>query len=370
MRAGLPAPLAEALTTFVRHLSAERSMSAATTTAYTADVTSLLDHAARMGVTEIPELELATLRSWLARLRSTGAAPSSLARRAAAARSFTAWCRRTGLSDLDAGARLASPRSARHLPGVLREDQARQMLAPLPVADGAGQNSAAGQETAGRSSAGKAGAGKAGAGRHDETDGATNDDAGADEPAGNGPTADDLDPDGADPAATAMAVRDQAILELLYATGVRVSELTGLDRSSIDHGRRVLRVLGKGAKERSVPYGVPAAVALDRWLDIGRPTLATAESADALFLGRRGRRIDPRAVRSLVHARTASVEGAPELSPHGLRHTAATHLLSGGADLRTVQELLGHASLATTQIYTHVSAERLVAVYRQAHPRA
>jgi len=141
----------------------------------------------------------------------------------------------------------------------------------------------------------------------------------------------------------------------------------------LDAERRVVRVLGKGRKERVVPYGVPAARALDGWLARGRPALVARtgrQAAGALFLGMRGGRIDQRAVRTLVHTRLAEVPGAPDLGPHGLRHTAATHLLEGGADLRSVQELLGHASLATTQIYTHVSTERLRSAYRQAHPRA
>jgi integrase/recombinase XerC len=165
-------------------------------------------------------------------------------------------------------------------------------------------------------------------------------------------------------------VRDRAVLELLYATGVRVSELCGLDVDDIDDGRRVIRVLGKGRKERAVPYGVPAQRALDLWLARGRPAWAGPKSGPALFLGARGGRIDPRTVRALVHRRLATVPGAPDLGPHGLRHSAATHLLEGGADLRSVQELLGHATLATTQIYTHVSIERLRTTYERAHPRA
>lgn len=338
VRDGLPASLGAALSGFVRHLASERSLSPATVTAYTADITSLLDHAARLGAADPSDLDLASLRSWLAKLRTLGAAPTSVARRAAAARAFTGWCRRTGLSDIDAAARLQSPKTARNLPDVLREDQARQLLEPAQ----AHRNAAS---------------------RIDNQRPAT-------------PQADrsGVDSSGSDrgqsSAELAMVIRDQAILEVLYATAIRVSELTGLDLRSVDAGRRVLRVMGKGAKERVVPFGVPAAAALQVWLEDGRGELESAESGAALFLGRRGRRIDPRTVRTLVHQRTAAVEGAPELAPHGLRHTAATHLLSGGADLRTVQELLGHASLATTQIYTQVSAERLLAVYRQAHPRA
>jgi integrase/recombinase XerC len=166
-----------------------------------------------------------------------------------------------------------------------------------------------------------------------------------------------------------VGLRDLAIMELLYATGIRVGELCALDLDEVDRSRRVVRVFGKGRKERSVPYGVPAAAALDTWLQTARPKLVQPGSGPALFLGARGGRIDQRTVRRLVHARIDAVD-APDLSPHGLRHTAATHLLEGGADLRSVQEMLGHSSLATTQIYTHVSAERLRRAYEQAHPRA
>ncbi|MFB9203940.1 tyrosine recombinase XerC [Nonomuraea spiralis] len=165
-------------------------------------------------------------------------------------------------------------------------------------------------------------------------------------------------------------LRDQAILELLYATGVRVGELCALDVDDVDRDRHVIRVLGKGRKERSVPFGIPALRALDRWCINGRPIWVRERSGPALFLGVRGGRIDAGTVRRVVHARLAETEGTPDMGPHGLRHTAATHLLEGGADLRSVQELLGHASLNTTQIYTHVSIDRLRTAYRQAHPRA
>ncbi|MEU4577245.1 tyrosine recombinase XerC [Nonomuraea sp. ATR24] len=165
-------------------------------------------------------------------------------------------------------------------------------------------------------------------------------------------------------------LRDQALLELLYATGIRVSELCGLDVDDVDRERRVVRVLGKGRKERSVPVGGPAMRALDGWCVYGRPLWVRPGSGAALFLGVRGGRIDAGTVRRVVHARVRQVEGAPDMGPHGLRHSAATHLLEGGADLRSVQELLGHASLSSTQVYTHVSIERLRSAYRQAHPRA
>ncbi|WP_442922091.1 tyrosine-type recombinase/integrase [Microbispora sp. ATCC PTA-5024] len=166
------------------------------------------------------------------------------------------------------------------------------------------------------------------------------------------------------------ALRDQAVLELLYATGMRVSELCGLDVDDVDRDRTTVRVLGKGRKERTIPIGRPALHALDAWCVRGRPLWIREGTGPALFLGVRGGRIDQGTVRRIVHARVAEVDGAPDMGPHGLRHTAATHLLEGGADLRSVQEMLGHASLATTQIYTHVSIERLRAAYRQAHPRA
>jgi integrase/recombinase XerC len=167
-----------------------------------------------------------------------------------------------------------------------------------------------------------------------------------------------------------VGLRDAVVLELLYASGIRVSELVGLDVDDVDRGRRVLRVLGKGRKERTVPYGLPAEKALDAWLTRGRPALAVADSGPALLLGARGRRLDAREARRTVHAAVAAAPGAPDIGPHGLRHSAATHVLEGGADLRSVQELLGHASLATTQIYTHVTVERLRAVHARAHPRA
>jgi integrase/recombinase XerC len=167
-----------------------------------------------------------------------------------------------------------------------------------------------------------------------------------------------------------VLLRDVAMVELLYATGVRVGELCSLDVDDVDAGRRMVRVLGKGNKERVVPFGVPAAEAMEAWLTRGRPRLSSGHSPPAAFLGRRGGRVNQRQVRQVVHLALERIEGAPSLGPHGLRHSAATHLLDGGADLRSVQELLGHATLTTTQLYTHVSVERLRTSYRQAHPRA
>jgi integrase/recombinase XerC len=298
---------AEALAAYRRHLADERGLSQHTVRAYVGDVDSLLRYATRAGAAEPADLDLNLLREWLASLTGAGSARSSMARRAAAARSYTGWCVRRGLRADDPATRLRSPRGRRTLPGVLRADQARGLLAV--AAD----------------------------------------------------LADDADP---------LALRDLAVLEVLYASGVRVGELVGLDVDDVDTARRVLRVFGKGARERTVPIGLPAQRAVEDWLRRGRPRLATDRSGAALFLGTRGGRLDQRAVRRLVHDRLADVPGAPDLGPHGLRHSAATHLVEGGADLRSVQEILGHASLATTQIYTHVSVERLRRSYEGAHPRA
>jgi integrase/recombinase XerC len=295
------------LAEYERHLVSERDLAPHTVRAYLADVEGLLEHAARLGHHDVAELDLRTLRSWLANQQVTGRSRTTLARRATAVRVFTAWLARTGRNPTDVGASLRSPKARQTLPPVLRHDEAQELVAAAAR------------------------------------------------------IADDGSP---------VGLRDVAMLELLYATGVRVGELVALDIDDLDRGRNVLRVLGKGRKERTVPFGRPAADAVDAWLTSGRPQLVAPGAGAALFVGARGARIDQRAVRSVVHRRIADVPGAPDIGPHGLRHTAATHLLEGGADLRSVQELLGHASLATTQLYTHVSADRLRQAYRQAHPRA
>jgi integrase/recombinase XerC len=169
---------------------------------------------------------------------------------------------------------------------------------------------------------------------------------------------------------TPLSLRDVAIVEMLYATGARVGELCGLDLNDVDYDRQTIKVLGKGNKERTIPLGNPAVRALTVWLKQGRDQIANANSGNAVFIGARGKRIDQRAVRTVVYEALSAIEGIERMGPHALRHSAATHLLEGGADLRTVQEILGHASLATTQIYTHVSTERLQKVFKQAHPRA
>jgi integrase/recombinase XerC len=293
---------------FADYLAIERGRSAHTQRAYLGDIWSLFDFLnARKPDASPTDLTLPLLRSWLASQANGGAARTTLARRTSAAKTFTAWATRRGLLQTDPATRLQLPKARRTLPAVLRQDQALDAMT----------------------------AAKSGAEQRDP-----------------------------------LALRDRLIVELLYATGIRVGELCGLDIDDVDTGHRLLRVLGKGNKQRTVPFGEPAQDALQAWLADGRPALATAESGPALLLGARGRRLDQRQARTVVHQTVAAVDGAPDIGPHGLRHSAATHLLEGGADLRIVQELLGHSTLATTQLYTHVTIARLRAVHDQAHPRA
>ena len=351
---------------FERHLRLERNRSAHTVRAYLGDVVAYLHHLQQLGGVSVAHIDLVSLRGWLGMQRAAGASRATIARRSASLRTFCAWAHRAGLTSCDAGQLLASPKPHRTLPSVLRVDQAAALMQaapdePAPTATGA---PAPAREPA-----------RAGDATPD-ADTAADDSAAADDSdSGDSAAMHGRAPrDDADPAAAArecaVRSRDRLVLEFLYATGIRVSELCGLDIDDLDRRRRVVRVLGKGAKERTVPFGVAADRAVGEWLRDGRPILARPGSGAALLLGARGGRIDPRTVRRIVHWRVAAVTGAPDIGPHGLRHSAATHLLEGGADLRTVQELLGHADLATTQIYTHVSIERLRSIYRQAHPRA
>lgn len=294
-----------AIDEYVEHLRHSRGLSEHSIRAYDGDLRRLVDVAASLGIDGPDGLTLSTLRRWLALERGT-ASDKTVARRVASIRTFTAWAQRRGHLEEDPGALLLNPKVSRTLPAVLRQDQAAALLDIAAL------------------------------------------------------QADDAAPE---------HIRDRAILELLYATGIRVGECVGLDISMVDRMNRTVRVLGKGRKERVVPYGAPASTALEAWLDV-RHLLVNERSAGALFLGTRGGRIDQRMVRTVLQRLFMHLPDAPEISPHGLRHSAATHVLEGGADLRYVQELLGHASLATTQLYTHVSFERLRESFEQAHPRA
>ena len=289
-----------AIEAFVQYLNRERSLSDNTIRAYVGDLQSLSNHLTALKIEDISKLNISHLRSWLANQQTKGASRTTLSRRATSIKLFTKWAFKEGLLPSDVGANLATPKAHRVLPEILDVKSADLAMKSLEaVAEETGE---------------------------------------------------------------LTAIRNLAMVELLYATGARVSELCGLDLKDVDYERQTIRVIGKGNKERVIPVGRPAIAALEKWLVV-RPQLANQSSGNAIFLGARGKRIDQRQVREVVY-RTI------ELGPHALRHSAATHLLEGGADLRTVQEILGHASLTTTQIYTHVSAERLHSAFKQAHPRA
>ena len=299
---------ASVVATFEQHLRSERNLAAHSVRAYLGDLESLTAHLDLLGIQDISDLELSHLRSWLANMQVKGGARTSLSRRAVSIRLFTKWAHKKGFSASDVGASLATPKAHRTLPEVL--DVASATLAMDALATRVGEEE------------------------------------------------------------TPIALRDCAMVEILYASGARVAELCGLDLSDIDYARQTIRVLGKGNKERTIPIGNPAMRALKEWLKDARESLMAKDSGNALFLGARGRRIDQRTVRTVVYNALSALEGFERMGPHALRHSAATHLLEGGADLRTVQEILGHASLATTQIYTHVSTARLQSAFNQAHPRA
>ncbi len=296
------------LIAFQHHLVAERNLSEHTIRAYLGDLSSLLAHLENLGVADISKLELGHLRSWLANQQVKGSSRTTVSRRAVSIRLFTKWAVKNSFLSKDVGATLATPKAHRTLPQVLGIDDAKVVMDSISLKANEEESS--------------------------------------------------------------QSLRDVAIVELLYATGARVAELCGLDLGDIDYNRQTIQVLGKGNKERVIPLGNPAMRALKKWLAEGREQLANAKSGDAVFLGARGKRIDQRAVRTVVYDALSAIEGVTRMGPHGLRHSAATHLLEGGADLRTVQEILGHASLATTQIYTHVSTDRLQKTFKQAHPRA
>lgn len=317
----------ECVDAFVRYLKANRGLSENTLKAYRGDVEACLALFVRRGVTDLNEITLDDLRSWMA-AESRHHARSSMARKTVAVRGFFSWCYGHGLVRTNQAATLMTPSIPDTLPAVLTEVQARQLM---DKADNEAVNRGGGDGDCG--------------------------------------DAESSSEDGNPRGTHAEHLRNAAMLELLYATGIRVAELVSLDMNDVDFANRTVRVTGKGNKQRVVPFGVPAMRALRAWVDDGRPDIAADDSVDALFLGTRGRRLNQRVAREVVH-RMARDAGVPDISPHALRHSAATHMLDGGADLREVQELLGHASLKTTQRYTHVSIEQLKSRYSQAFPRA
>lgn len=302
----------EASEAFTAHLRTVRRLSDATVRAYRADLRDLARTAEAHEVTTVEQADLELLRTWLWSATQRGDARSTIARRTAAARGFFGWAFEAGHVPADPSLRLVAPKRGRTLPKVAAADAVRGVL------DGLADRAAAGD---------------------------------------------------------ALALRDHALLELLYGAALRVAEASALDVDGVDLDRRTARVVGKGSKERVVPFGAPAGRALAAYLTRGRAALAgrarePAAHGRALFLGARGGRMSARSAYDIVARELGPALGATAVGPHALRHSAATHLLDGGADLRAVQEMLGHASLGTTQIYTHVSSERLAATYRLAHPRA
>lgn len=302
----LDAVWTEPLSLWTQHLLIERKVSPHTVRAYGRDLADLAEYLTQTQQRGPGDVALADLRSWLARLQERGSARTTMARRASAVRGFYRWATQHGWVDKDPAQALRSPRPARQLPTALSQAEVTELFAAAVSAAG-------------------------------ETEGP-------------------------------LARRDVAVLELLYGTGMRVGELCGLDLDSIDRDRGTVRVLGKGNKERTIPVGRPALRAVDEWVRVRGEVMA--RTTNALLLGARGDRLNPRVARRIVHTALEAVPQAPQLGPHGLRHAMATHLLEGGADLRSVQEMLGHASLATTQIYTHVTNDRLRQAFQQAHPRA
>jgi site-specific recombinase XerD len=277
--------------------------SPATARAYRSDLEAFVDWVARMDRHDPASIDRVVLRRYLAHLHTRGYARRTMARKASSLRRYFDWLCRTGALTANPATNLAVPKASGRLPRVLRDDEVAVLF--------------------------------------DEPDPARA-----------------VDP--------ALRARDDAVLELLYGSGLRVGELCSLQVDDVDLAASVVRVWGKGSKQRQVPMSAPSVAAVDVWLRVGRSTLSGPDSpAHALFLNRRGRRLTPRDARRILDRRAAS-----PTHPHALRHTFATHLLDGGADLRAVQELLGHADLSTTQHYTHVSKERLRQVLDATHPRA
>lgn len=306
-----PAGLMQHLGAWAEHLRWERNLSAHTRRAYAGDLDDLAGWLARRGVGAWPEVDHRLLRAWLADQHRRGAERTTMARRATSARMFFRWAVERRLIPANPAGALEAPRADRALPPTVDRGVMADLFAQLEAAVG---------ETSG------------------------------------------------DPVPHALARRDLAMVEVLYSAGLRVAELCALTPEQIDEDRGLLHVIGKGDKERSTPVGRPAQDALSGWLSV-RSVIARP-GVRPVFVGARGAAIDPRVVRRVVHAALDAVPDAPDLGPHGLRHAMATHLLEGGADLRSVQEILGHSSLATTQIYTHVTDARLREAFRQAHPRA
>lgn len=321
---------------YIDYLRSNKGLGSRTLRAYRVDVLQCLEWCGVNDLSDLNSVSTSVLRQWMYWLNKNHAR-SSLARKVVAVRGFFAWVTHVGLISANPAQILNTPKIVNELPTVLDESQAEKLL---DCAEDRSEDYAVD---------------KSPATEHQE----------------NTPLKSQIKSQIKTKQEYAIALRNAAILELLYATGMRVGELTGLNVQDIDFENHTVKVTGKGNKQRVVPFGVPAAKACKKWLDCGRNALQekSAASSQALFLGVRAKRIDQRVVRDIVHA-AAAAANVPDVAPHALRHSAATHMLNGGADLREVQELLGHSSLNTTQRYTHVSIQALKQRYSQAFPRA
>lgn len=297
----------DSVSRFLHEMEAARDASVHTLRAYRGDLDLFVQSLPQADATELSDITLEDCRSWVWAMSTKGDAASSISRRVSSVKSLFHWLHARGDTPTDIAGRLAAPKKPKHLPRVVTKTAMTEVLDSLAA------------------------------------------------------LADTGDP---------IAIRDLAIWELMYASALRVSEVVGISEHHFDWTDNTVRVLGKGSKERIVPFGTPARAALIAYRDTGRPALPVGEGTTAFFVGARGKKLTTRTVYELVSRIIGEIPGQGPKGPHTLRHTAATHLLDGGADLRSVQEILGHASVGTTQIYTHVSSERLKAAYKTAHPRA
>ncbi|MFT4185719.1 MAG: tyrosine recombinase XerC [Micrococcaceae bacterium] len=294
------------LSDFKIYLEAQEGKSLNTVKAYLADINSFMTFFCAKGGENLSDVDISALRMYLAELTQAGMAKSTIGRKIASLKVFFQWAVQQKIIATNPSQKLLTPKKTQKLPNVLSQKNADELFSSF----------------------------------------------------------DDFE--------TVHPFRDRAILELLYATGMRVQELVTLDLVNVDFKNKIVKVVGKGNKERIIPFGEVASAAMQKWVTKERDeiVLKTKKEQNALFLGARGARINQRQVRDLVNKFFAMFPENKVSGPHALRHSAATHLLEGGADLRSVQELLGHASLSTTQLYTHISMERLKESYNQAHPRA
>jgi len=293
---------------FLDYLKIEKNRSDNTIRSYQTDIELLFEFLTSRGLSSFKEIQTDFIKEWIVSLKKNNISNTTISRRISSIKVFFNFLVKNNLIEINPTLKIIAPKLNKVLPNILGQKQAEQLLTQAAIYEVEEES----QE---------------------------------------------------------VRIRDYAILEVLYSTGIRVSELVGLDVEDINFSNLTLKVLGKGKKERFVPFGIPAREAIDKYLKDSRNSL-NDKNSQALFLGLRGKRLNVRQVRRILNKAMDQIENSKEVSPHDLRHSAATHMLEAGADLRIVQELLGHSSLATTQKYTHVTIERLREVFANAHPRA